>query len=70
LLGRNWLQYTTGSPFDLSLAYHLDPIRERRQSFADKPERIIDILHEGSRRARAVAAGTMDEVRRAVRLTP
>jgi tryptophanyl-tRNA synthetase len=48
----------------------LDPIRERRQSFADKPERIIDILHEGSRRARTVAAGTMDEVRRAVRLTP
>jgi tryptophanyl-tRNA synthetase len=48
----------------------LDPIRERRQSFAEKPERIIDVLHEGSRRARAVAAGTMDEVRRAVRLSP
>jgi RHS repeat-associated protein len=24
-LGRNWVEYSTGSPFDLSLAYHLDP---------------------------------------------
>jgi tryptophanyl-tRNA synthetase len=48
----------------------LGPIRERRQSFAEKPDRIIDILHEGSRRARTVAARTMDEVRRAVHLTP
>jgi tryptophanyl-tRNA synthetase len=48
----------------------LEPIRERRQAFAEKPERIVEVLQEGSRRARAVAAGTMDEVRRAVHLTP
>jgi tryptophanyl-tRNA synthetase len=48
----------------------LAPIRERRQAFAEKPDRIAEVLHEGSRRARAVAASTMDEVRRAVHLTP
>ena len=34
----------------------LAPIRERRQAFAEKPERIVEVLQEGSRRARAVAA--------------
>jgi tryptophanyl-tRNA synthetase len=48
----------------------LAPIRERRQSFAEKPAAIVDILHDGSRRARAVAGRTMDEVRQAVKLTP
>jgi hypothetical protein len=28
-LGRNWIQYTTGSPWDLSLVYHLEPLRDR-----------------------------------------
>jgi RHS repeat-associated protein len=28
-LARNWVQTTTGSPFDLSLAYHLNPINQR-----------------------------------------
>jgi hypothetical protein len=36
----------------------------------EKPDRIVAILHEGSRRARAVAARTMEEVRAAVHLTP
>jgi tryptophanyl-tRNA synthetase len=48
----------------------LAPLRDRRQAFAEKPDRIVEILHEGTRRARAVAAGTMDEVRRAVHLAP
>jgi tryptophanyl-tRNA synthetase len=48
----------------------LAPIRERRQQFADKPRHIVDILHEGSRRARAVAQATMEQVRRVVTLTP
>jgi tryptophanyl-tRNA synthetase len=48
----------------------LERIRERRQVFADKPESIKEILHEGSRRARTVAAQTMAEVRGAVHLTP
>ena len=47
-----------------------DAQRFDRDRFAEKPDRIVDILHEGSRRARTVAAATMDEVRRAVHLTP
>src|SRR2546427_3677390 len=48
----------------------LEKIRERRQQFVEKPDRIVEILHEGSRRARAVAGRTMEEVRAAVHLTP
>ena len=48
----------------------LEKIRERRQQFVEKPDRIVEILHEGSRRARTVAARTMEEVRSAVHLTP
>ncbi|HEV8642535.1 MAG TPA: tryptophan--tRNA ligase [Methylomirabilota bacterium] len=48
----------------------LAPIRERRQGFAEKPDMIADILREGSARARRVAQSTMEEVRRAVTLTP
>lgn len=48
----------------------LDAIRERRQAFAEKPDRVVEILREGSRRARAVAQATMEEVRAAVHLTP
>ena len=48
----------------------LEKIRERRQSFVEKPDRIKEILFEGSRRARAVAQKTMTEVRSAVKLTP
>ncbi len=48
----------------------LAPIRERRQSFAEKPDLIVDVLREGSARARAVAQATMEDVRRAVALTP
>jgi len=48
----------------------LAPIRERRQAFAEKPDRIVDILKAGSARARKVAEATMDDVRRVVPLTP
>jgi tryptophanyl-tRNA synthetase len=48
----------------------LAPIQERRQAFAEKPDTIVEILNEGSRRARRVASETMDEVHRVVRLTP
>jgi len=48
----------------------LAPIRERRRQFAEKPDLIVDVLHEGSRRARRVAQATMDEVRRVAPLTP
>jgi tryptophanyl-tRNA synthetase len=48
----------------------LAPIRERRQRFAEKPDTIVNILREGSARARTVAQATMEDVRRVVPLTP
>jgi tryptophanyl-tRNA synthetase len=48
----------------------LAPIRERRQAFAEKPDRIVDILREGSARARQVARTTMEEVHRVVTIAP
>ena len=48
----------------------LAPIRDRRQAFAEKPDRIVEVIHEGSRRARVVAQETMNEVRDKVRLAP
>jgi tryptophanyl-tRNA synthetase len=45
-------------------------IRERRQQFAEKPDDVVEILREGSRRARGVAAETMEDVHRVTRLTP
>jgi len=58
---------------DVLLTHMLPPlekIRERRQSFAEKPDAVKDILMDGSRRARTVAQQTMKEVRDAVKLTP
>jgi len=58
---------------DVLLKHMLPPltaIRERRQKFAEKPAAIVEILHEGSRRARKVAQATMEGVRAALRLTP
>lgn len=48
----------------------LAPIRARRQAVAEKPDRIVEVLREGTRRARAVAGQTMEEVRRAVNIAP
>ncbi len=48
----------------------LAPIHERREALAAKPDRVVEILHAGSARAREVARTTMDEVRRAVPLAP
>jgi tryptophanyl-tRNA synthetase len=48
----------------------LEPIRQRREKFAEKPREIVDILRAGSERARGVARQTMEEVRDAVRLAP
>ena len=46
----------------------LDPLRERRAAAAAKPDRVREILIEGSRRARLVAEETMARVRDAVKL--
>jgi tryptophanyl-tRNA synthetase len=46
----------------------LAPIRERRQAALARPGYLRDVLIDGSRRARAMAAEKMDRVRAAVRL--
>ncbi len=55
------------------LKYLLPPlaeIRERRQCYIEKPAEVDAILHEGSKRARTVAQGTLEEARRAVGIEP
>jgi tryptophanyl-tRNA synthetase len=51
-----------------ALNAYLAPIRERRAAALAKPERLKEILVEGSRRARVVAAATMERVRDAVKI--
>ena len=46
----------------------LEPMRERRREIMAKPERILEIAVEGSKRARAIAHETTERVRDAVRL--
>ena len=58
---------------DVLLKHMLPPlavIRERRQVYVEKTATIVELLHEGSRRARTVAQATMKDVRAAVHLTP
>ena len=47
----------------------LDPIRARRADVLARPGHVRDLLFEGSRKARAVAADTMERVRSAVKLS-
>ena len=49
------------------LAY-LKPMQERRKELSAHPERVIEIIREGSRRARIVAARTLAEVNEAMKL--
>ncbi|HEV2985275.1 MAG TPA: tryptophan--tRNA ligase [Vicinamibacterales bacterium] len=52
-----------------ALNAHLDPIRERRRAVLAKPDRLKEILFEGSKRARDVASGTMARVRDAMKIS-
>jgi tryptophanyl-tRNA synthetase len=45
----------------------LDPIRGRRQQFADRPDDVLDILRDGSRRANAVAEETIQLAKAAMK---
>jgi tryptophanyl-tRNA synthetase len=51
-----------------ALNAYMDPIRERRADMLARPDRLREVLFEGSKRARAVASSTMERVRDAVRL--
>ncbi|CAN5631597.1 tryptophan--tRNA ligase [soil metagenome] len=52
-----------------ALNTHLEPIRLRRAELLAQPGLLRDILHEGSRKARAVAQDTLARVRAAVKLS-
>jgi len=47
----------------------LAPIQERRRPYEQNPQKVWDILEDGTAKARAVAQATMREVRAAVKLT-
>jgi tryptophanyl-tRNA synthetase len=49
------------------LAY-LKPIQDRRKEYAARPEKVAEIIAEGSRKARLVAAKTLAEVNEAMKL--
>jgi tryptophanyl-tRNA synthetase len=51
-----------------ALNAYMAPIRQRRAEVLARPERLREILHEGSRKARVVAQETMERVRGAVKL--
>lgn len=46
----------------------LKPIHERRKELSARPERVTEIVREGSRRARTAAAETLAEVKEAMKL--
>ncbi len=52
-----------------ALNAYLDPIRDRRAAAMAKPERMKEILVEGSKRARGVAEQTMARVRDAMKIS-
>jgi tryptophanyl-tRNA synthetase len=50
------------------LLERLEGIHARRPEYASRPDTVWDILREGSKRARAVAQATMDDVRAAMKI--
>lgn len=52
-----------------ALTTFLEPIRERRNEFAAQPDRVREIIVEGTRKGRAVAQETMSEVRSAMKIS-
>jgi tryptophanyl-tRNA synthetase len=52
-----------------ALNAHLEPIRERRAAALARPGYLRDVLFDGSRRARLIAAETMGRVREAMKIT-
>jgi tryptophanyl-tRNA synthetase len=54
--------------FARNLNTHLEPFRLRRADLAKDPSLVMDVLHDGARRAHLIAEQTMREVREAVGL--
>jgi len=54
--------------FAANLNTHLEPFRARRAEIGADPGRVWDILHDGAKRAQAIAEQTMNTVRAAVGL--
>jgi tryptophanyl-tRNA synthetase len=52
-----------------ALNARLEPIRARRATLLARPDRLREILFEGSKRARAVAVQTMARVRDAMKIS-
>jgi tryptophanyl-tRNA synthetase len=52
-----------------ALNAYLTPIRDRRAAILARPDRLKEILYEGSRRARTIAAGTLERVRDAMKIS-
>jgi tryptophanyl-tRNA synthetase len=50
------------------LSEYLEPMRIKRAHFESNPSEVTDILHDGEKRARAVAEATMKEVRAAMKI--
>jgi tryptophanyl-tRNA synthetase len=51
-----------------SLQKRLGPFYERRRELESHPDDVMDILNEGSKKARTVASETMAEVRKAIKI--
>lgn len=51
-----------------ALNAHLEPMRARRADLLARPDALREIIHHGSRNARALAVETMERVRAAVKL--
>jgi tryptophanyl-tRNA synthetase len=49
-----------------NLIHWIAPVRERRVKWENDPQGVLEILDEGSKKARVVAQGTMERVREAV----
>jgi tryptophanyl-tRNA synthetase len=54
--------------FAENLNKNLEPFRAKRAEFDKNPDNVWDVLHDGAKRARAIAEATMRDVRKAVQL--
>lgn len=54
--------------FAENLNRHLEPFRQKRAEIGQNPDTVWDVLHDGARRARAIAEETMVAVREAIQL--